>query len=285
MNSLIVKEIKLKDIEISNFYKNFLREQSPVLITDIYEKFPELKNWDMEYLAKKVGDKLIKVNTSNSGVFALNPKTGKQDATPLHMRVKDYINTINTESTEGKMYAQQISILNTLPELGKELKIMKYIPNHHLKSVNIWFGSGGNTSLLHYDPANNFFLQLLGEKKMWLCSPKYFSSLYPNSWRSDGCYLSKVNPYNHDNTMYPEISEVEKIELLIPHGSILFLPAYWWHQVYSISNSISVNIWFKASFRQKLVPAHLHYSLNRAWNFARNLLADVNIRGTGNNNY
>jgi len=283
MGSLIIKKVKLKDIDKDNFYKHFLSEQYPVLITDIYEEFPELKSWNMEYLVKKVGSKQIKINTSNSGVFALNPKTGKQDTTSLHMTVKDYINIINTESTEGKMYAQQISILNTLPELQKELNIMKYIPDQDLKSVNIWFGSGGNTSLLHYDPANNFFLQLLGEKKMWLCSPKYFSSLYPNSWRSDGCYLSKINPYNYDNIEYPEISKIEKTELLIPCGSILFLPAYWWHQVYSITNSISVNIWFKIGFRQKLVPAHYHYSLNRAWNFLKNMLSGINNREKSNN--
>ena len=262
MNNELVKKIKLKDIDVDSFYTSFLREREPVLITNIFEQFPELANWDTDYLIEKVGDKNIKVNVSNNGVFALNPETGVHDIRPVDMSVKEYINAIVKKSSKGKVYAQQISILTTLPELKEELKFMDYIPNNSIHSANIWFGPGGNTSLLHFDGANNFFIQLLGDKKISLYSPKYFYSLYPSSWMSKACYLSQVNPANPDYTKYPNILKVPKIELTVPRGNILFLPAYWWHQVYSINTSISVNIWCKPGFRQKLVPAHLHSSLN-----------------------
>ena len=65
-----------------------------------------------------------------------------------------------------------------------------------------------------------------------------------------------------DYNKYPNILKAKKIEITVPRGNILFLPAYWWHQVYSINTSISVNIWSEPSFKQKLVVAHFHSFLN-----------------------
>ena len=257
-----IKKIKLQDIDVNSFYKNFLSEKEPILITDIFESFPTLENWNTDYLVDKVGNKIIKVNISDDGVFNLNPETGKPYLPPVIMSIKEYIKAISQKNLKEKMYGQQISILKELPELIDELKIIDYIPDKYIEFVNIWFGLGGNTTALHFDGANNFFMQLLGEKKMWLYSPACFYSLYPNSWKSKAPHVSQVDPAKLDYIKYPNALKAKEIEITISRGNILFLPAYWWHQVYSINTSISVNIWCKPSLRQKFALAYFHSCLN-----------------------
>jgi hypothetical protein len=91
MNNELIKKIKLQDIDVNSFYKSFLSEKEPILITDIFEQLPSLENWSTEYLVDKVGNKIIKVNISDDGVFALNPETGKHNLRPAHMSIKEYI--------------------------------------------------------------------------------------------------------------------------------------------------------------------------------------------------
>lgn len=261
MNNSKIRKIKLNDINAKEFYKDFMSEQGPTLITDIFEQFPSLETWDVGYLASKLGNKTIKVNFSDDGVYNFNEKTGKPNFISKNINFSSYAKTLNKKNPEEKMYAQKISILRELPELKDELKIINYIPNKYIHSANLWLGSGGNTSPLHFDYYNNFFIQLFGKKKFWLYSPADFYCLYPNSWNSMAPHLSKVDPSNLDIIKYPNASKAKHLTVTISPGTILFLPSYWWHQVYSINTSISVNVWCEPSFKQKMVMAHLHSCL------------------------
>jgi lysine-specific demethylase 8 len=257
-----IKRVKLRDIDVSNFYNEFVNLKEPVLITDIFEHFHDLEKWNYDYLSEMVGKKRINVNVSDNGNFTLDPKTGKPYFSSTNISIKEYINFAKQKNIKRKMYAQQISVLKELPELKEDLKIIDYIPDKYLEFVNLWFGPGGNTTALHFDGANNFFIQLFGEKKIWLYSPKYFYSLYPNSFTSRAPHISQVDPGNIDEINYPRALDIEKTEIIISRGNILFLPAYWWHQVYSINSNISVNIWFKPNLMQKLVFAYFHVWLS-----------------------
>jgi hypothetical protein len=253
-----IKKIRFSDISIKNFYKDFLSEQSPVLITDIFEQFPSLEKWDISYLSSKLGNKKIKVNFANDGVYNFNEKTGKPNFGSRNINFNSYAKMLSKKNFEEKIYAQKISILRELPELKDELKILDYIPDKLIYSYNLWLGSGGNTTPLHFDYFNNFFIQLWGEKKFWLYSPADFYRLYPYSWYSMTPHLSKIDPSNLDVVKFPNALKAKQSAITISRGTILFLPSYWWHQVYSISTSISVNIWCEPSFKQKMVMAHFH---------------------------
>jgi len=274
-NKNLLKSISLRDMDFSNFFYECSAFKEPILITDIFEHFYEMKKWSNDYLVSRVGSKNINVNTSDNGFFTLNPETGEPYFSSTNITIKEYINFIQQNNMESKMYAQQISILKELTELKDDLKILDYIPDKYIEFVNLWMGPGGNTTALHFDGANNFFVQLWGKKKFWLYSPKYFYSLYPNSWISKAPHVSQVNPENIDGVNYPRALEIEKTEVIVSRGNMLFLPAYWWHQVYSINNNISVNIWYKPQLRQKLVFAYFHSCLNSLFNNIENMLTKV----------
>ena len=75
--------------------------------------------------------------------------------------------------------------------------------------------------------------------------------------------MSKINLANPELNKYPKFSKAKPIEFIINPGEMLFLPAYWWHQVYSIDLAVSMNIWWNPLRRQYLVPGALHFFLAR----------------------
>ena len=66
-----VPSIRLKDLIDSNvdIYTFCSNGKKPLLITDVYEVFPEMAKWSPEFLREKVGNKVINVNTSKTDVF------------------------------------------------------------------------------------------------------------------------------------------------------------------------------------------------------------------------
>lgn len=263
MDSSVITTLKLSELETNGFYDHFLHVHQPLLITDIFNVYPALKALNIDYIAKKYGENVIDVKVSDrSGIFTLDPETGKPYFNPARMTIKEYVRTCAIQSANKKIYAQQISIFDNIPEFKNELQFLHYIPDYLIDSANLWLGAGGNTTALHFDGANNFFMQLFGEKKILLYSPKYFHELYPHSWKSKASHISPVDASKLDYTKYPNAIKAQKIELTISAGSILFLPAYWWHQVHSVNINVSINIWCKPSMRQKMYRGYLHSLLN-----------------------
>lgn len=258
-----IDRISINQLTKINFEKTYLLKQKPLIITHIFDQIPSLSFWTPEFLVEKLQNKLVKVNTSKDGNFALDPKKGKHFSSPLTIGFRDYINLIKNKETIEKLYMQQISICRELPELKNELIFPTYIINtEDIKEINLWVGPGGNTSPLHYDRANNFFIQLYGTKKFWLADPMQFNNIYPNSCFSKAAYMSKVNLYTPDNIKYPKFSKVNFIDFTIEAGEMLFLPAYWWHQVYSVDTTVSMNIWCSSVWYKNFVPGAFHSLLS-----------------------
>lgn len=255
----IIDEIELKNLNVSTFYDDFLSKNTPVLITKIFDHIPSLSQWSIRFLTKKLGNKIVRVNTSSTEVFDIDPKTGCGFSKPIDIAFKDYINAIsNIDCNAKKLYMMQSSIYHNFPELQSEIKFDKYLPSDLIEVINLWISPGNNTTPLHYDFSNNFFMQLFGNKKMWLYDPMQFYNLYPNSCFSKAPHTSKINAAKPDIIKYPKVLKTKPIEINIPAGNILFIPTFWWHQVYSIDTSISVNIWCNTNLRQKFVPGYFH---------------------------
>ncbi len=266
MSDTLIQEVKLKDIGLDALYEYCLRLRNPIVITDIFTSLPNFKNWTMDYLVSKVGHKNVTVDISDDGVFTVDSKTGIPTYQSKTMDLKHYVEEMYQNNSKYKMYARKISILEQLPELKSDIKLIDYIPCNALRYINLWIGQGGNVSPLHFDYYNNYFIQLLGDKKMWLYSPQDFHHLYPNSWKSDAYSLSRINAESPNFVKYPSAAKATRIELTIPAGSILFLPSHWWHQVRSVNTGISLNIWCEPTLRQRFVFAYLHSMLNGAYN-------------------
>ena len=257
-----IERISMKELEIKNFEKNFLLKSQPVIITDVFNTSPDLALWTPGYLAKKIKNKVVRVNRSNDGRFGLDPVKGGFVSDPVYMPFSEFVDGLK-EATR-KLYIGQVSILKELVELKDEIEIPKYIKSDDIR-MNLWFGPGGNTSPLHYDGMNNFFIQVYGTKQILLSNPFEFRNLYPYPWYSKAPHSSRINVDNLDTAIYPRATKAKFIKITIHPGEMLFIPVYWWHQVYGKDVTISINIWWKGIFKQHFTPGAIQNLLHYAF--------------------
>ena len=140
--------------------------------------------------------------------------------------------------------------------------------------TNVWMGSKGSTAALHHDPFDNFFVQIHGSKRFTLFPPEVQHALYVYPKTHPASRQSQVNI----NKLYGEdgvstdtpISDAELakfpllkepimlnsgMEITVNPGDVLYLPPFWFHQVESLDNAISVNTWFNSPYVQKMDKA------------------------------
>ena len=239
-----IPQTKLKEIIDSgtDVYAWCVQLKSPLLITDIYEVFPNLQSWTPSYLEEKIGDTTVRVNTSDTNVFVDYDR-------PLEMSLKEYSKQIHSDSSSSgrKMYLSALGIDHNFPELKSEVRFDSLLPQEKLALQWLWYGPKGNTTGLHYDSNDNFFMQLYGQKRWVMSEPNSTLNLHPRSSLSNRPAISDFNPLIPDFDKFPKAQRVKFYDLTMNPGTVLFIPAFWWHQVESCSTVISVNIWCKTS--------------------------------------
>jgi hypothetical protein len=94
--------------------------------------------------------------------------------------------------------------------------------------VSLWLGPRGTLTRLHHDGTNNLFCQVLGEKRLALVPP-WETSIMATAF---GYYARERPTAAH---LSPSVKTVE----LAP-GDAIFLPVGWWHEVESLSPSLSL---------------------------------------------
>jgi hypothetical protein len=104
----------------------------------------------------------------------------------------------------------------------------------------------GLTVGLHFDAAENFNFQLRGHKAFWLYPPGT-SPYYPLPMFSQTAHISGVyrNGPNPDFKLFPKFDASIGVRVDLNDGDVLYLPAYWWHQVQSFAEeNVNLNFWW-----------------------------------------
>lgn len=110
-----------------------------------------------------------------------------------------------------------------------------------------WLGPKGTLTPLHRDDSDNLFAQVWGEKSMLLAAPHHREAL--GSWATspdgglEGCDFNPDKPNWED---FPTARNVEFLPVRLRPGDLLFLPEGWFHQVTSLSTSLSINFWTRS---------------------------------------
>ena len=239
-----IHQKKLKEFIDSKIdvYQFCTHLNKPLLITDIYEIFPSLANWTPNFLDEKVGDKLVGVNTSETDIFV-------DYHSPLEISLSDYSKQINLDGPNlgRRIYLSALDINKYFPELKSEILFDTLLPQEKLGLQWLWYGPKGNTTGLHYDSSDNFFMQLYGQKRWIISKPNSIFNLHPRSALSKLPAISDFNPLLPDFEKFPKAQKANFYDVTMNPGSILYMPAFWWHQVVSCNTVISVNIWCKTS--------------------------------------
>ena len=143
--------------------------------------------------------------------------------------------------------------------------------------------TAGARSTLHFDHNDNLFLQISGRKRFKLFAPTEGGNLYayPVFHSLDRRAQVKL-PLRYDAEhlkAYPRLADAEGVEVVVGPGEMLFLPAYYWHEVLTEPPSeeedesgdiltVSINFWFEIDARR---PIDVPFNPQIRLEFARQL--------------
>jgi hypothetical protein len=128
--------------------------------------------------------------------------------------------------------------VSEFPTFQRALDI-RHLRLGRLFSANVWIGSRPRSGL-HYDSADNLFLQIHGRKRALLIDPKFSRNVYPFS---DNPSKSRIDPETPDFKNYPLFAKVKIWDCVLAPGDALYIPRGWWHFIAAEEVSVSVNFW------------------------------------------
>ncbi|PIK52306.1 putative jmjC domain-containing protein E-like [Apostichopus japonicus] len=166
-------------------------------------------------------------------------------------------------------YLEYTSIRNYFSDLEKDLEELEMAADFlQLKHLNIWLSDGKTLGKLHFDPFDNLLCQIRGKKQLIIFEPHNNTQLYEahipeallgfnkqsKTFRrktrldSTSMVMAPVDILNPDFERFPEFAKARPLNCTIDEGDVLFMPAFWWHEVQSYPNSaegrnLAVNYW------------------------------------------
>lgn len=226
-----------ENISTDEFLNEHYAPGRPVILGDAIREWPALTRWTPEYLAGKLGDRLVQVQagrTANTDYerqkeahrqlmpFSLFIDRIQQPAAGNNLYMTAYNSAANEAAIEP-LYADMADIDTVLDRSSSGSRGM------------LWIGSEGTFTPLHHDLTNNLLVQIRGRKRIVMVPPSQYGKLY-----NDDHVFSKLHDIsNFDELHYPLAIDLHTYDIILNEGDALFIPICWWHQVTALDFSIS----------------------------------------------
>ena len=228
-----------------------MARHQPAIVQDALAAWRPAELWSPQHLLDTVGHCPVRVSVADDGRFdyeATRDPIMRQELASKEMAFADAARTIMNGTGDGLLYVMQQSIPRVLPDLMANVVVPEWV-NAANVDINLWFGQRTVTPL-HFDYANNFFAQLHGIKQFTIFAPQDTDLLYPYPQEMRIAHASHVDPDCVDSSLYPKYRAAVPIRFELNAGELLFLPAFWWHQVRSTHLSVSVSFWWPPQVAQ-----------------------------------
>eukprot|EP00808_Paulinella_micropora_P025686 g57093.t1 len=233
------------------------------------------KSWTPSYFAQHAQDKKLKgvyqreKDNQDHGVFgpiwigdkplahlpccrtSVNPHKSVETSVEQFFQLSTST-SISTSTLPGGNFSYFVSAVEDLGEKFVEdiLPMDAFLKTPEHSQVNVWIGSPGVVTHLHYDSYLNLNIQLYGAKRFLLFPPnasttfKSYPFLHPSFGQSQVA-LTEGPPglVSLSDALSSANEAVEAYEVVLQPGDVLYIPPCWLHQVTAETWSISVNAW------------------------------------------
>ncbi len=220
------------------FLENYYAANRPVVLLGLMQRWKALSVWSPDYLKTAYGEATVEVmfGRSSDPRYEINLEQHRKQ-----MRFGDYIEMLMRGGETNDYYMVANNRVLEGSELHPLLADIEMFPEYlNLDSwagrVFLWFGPKGTVTPLHHDTMNIFMAQIYGEKHVTLISPDQTHLVYNHF----GVY-SDVDCENPDFEKHPLFQGVDKIEIVLRPGEVLFLPVGWWHHVRALDIGITLS--------------------------------------------
>ena len=218
-------------------FRDYFDTKTPVIITDMMHDWPAMTRWTQDYLTAVCGEQPVEVmgNRDSDPLFEIHC-----DNLRTSMRFADFAALAFSPTVSNNVYLVANNKFMATAGGQRLMQDFRTLPflfeNPNPSQVFFWFGPAGTITPLHYDVVDIVLTQIHGSKHFRLYSPDQREWLY----NSIGVF-SDVDVEKPDLLKYPLFQHAEPVELDLVAGEMLFLPKGHWHQVRSLTSSISVS--------------------------------------------
>ena len=261
-----------------DFYRNYVRRNTPVVITGVANEWPAVARWSPEYFRTAFADARVMFTAWESNNPRNDPEDYYQKRRRLCSRLGPFIDYLHSSDNTSRDYITQFPIFKEIPQLKDDIRplepymnIPPYLPagvrEKLQKMPTMWLGPAQTVTPIHFDSADNFLVQIYGRKKLTLVNPAQSDSLYYPCLRLGHVIYSPVDVEEPDYDRFPRYRQATPFEATLESGEILFIPVRWWHHARSISESISLNFWwFSARSLLRMRHPYFLYKTSRLLN-------------------
>ncbi len=226
---------RVANLSKEEFLESYFKPQKPVIIERFVDNWPAIEKWDLDYMAKVAGEKVVPL-------YDDRPVKHEEGFNQAHaeMKMSDYIELLKSEPTKYRIFLW--NILKEVPELQNDfsypdfgLKLMKGLPM-------MFFGGEDSYTFMHYDIdlANIFHFHFHGKKQVILFDQKQNDYLYkiPHSLivRED------IDFNNPDFDRWPALKKATGFSGNLEHGNVLYMPEGYWHYMRYVTPGFSMSL-------------------------------------------
>ena len=226
---------RVKKITKREFIKNYFKPQKPVVIEQSIEEWPAYSRWNMEYIKKVAGDKIVPL-------YDDRPVRHEEGFNQPHaqMKMADYIELLKTEPTKYRIFLW--NIFKQVPELQNDFTYPDFGLKLKKKLPMLFFGGMDSYTFMHYDidMANIFHFHFEGKKECILFPQSETKHLYkvPHSLITH----ESIDFSNPDFERWPTLKEASGYRTQLCHGEVLYMPEGYWHYMKYISPGFSMSL-------------------------------------------
>ncbi|SHG00792.1 Cupin-like domain-containing protein [Salegentibacter echinorum] len=226
---------RLENISKEDFKENYVKPQKPVVIKHLVDDWPATQKWDLDYIKKLAGDKVVPL-------YDDRPITSKQKFNEPHTKMKmaQYIDLLEAGPTNYRIFLYHL--LKEVPELQKDfdfpdlgIRFLKQLPT-------LFFGGENAKVFMHYDIdyANIMHFHFHGKKQCIIYPPSESKYLYkvPHALIS----REDIDFNNPDFEKFPALKNAKGFITELNHGEALYMPEGYWHQMTYLTPGFSMSL-------------------------------------------
>lgn len=226
---------RVEKISRSEFVRQYVQPQKPVVIEKLIEDWPAYKKWDLDYIDKIAGNKTVPL-------YDDRPITSDYKFNEAHaeMKMSDYIQLLKSEPTNYRIFLYHL--MKEVPKLQEDFRF----PNVGLRFIKqlpmLFFGGENSQVFMHYDIdyANILHFHFNGKKQCILFPPSESKHLYkvPHSLIS----REDINFNDPNFDKFPALKNAQGYITELNHGETLYMPEGYWHHMTYLTAGFSMSL-------------------------------------------
>ncbi|TRY64207.1 hypothetical protein TCAL_11500 [Tigriopus californicus] len=238
-----IPRVSFVDLSTPEFIERYFLQAKPVVITGATETWPA-RDWTIANLMERVGQNevWIRGKTNQDRYRQGKAYTIRKDTFDNYCQ-----DLLRSNARARSSYLAVASMQMAFPQLLDEVPFPQYMTETSTKlhlGPYMWVALKGHYEFCHFDPDDNFLVMIQGRKKIRLFGYD-IDSLYPNPLGSHGKTVqSQVICDEPDLVSFPKFAHAKCEHCILYPGEMLFIPAFYWHQVSALDSGISLNMFY-----------------------------------------